>query len=509
MGRTWSAVGRTVLVGTCVGALLAAACGPSTAAPSGNVQQSASLRLAYESMVALERTQRGDDAANQQADGNQPGEGTTTASTRPTSNPAQPSKSAQPGQPAEPVHPANAACGAVTLGASPSSPQFVGVTVVLTGAATGCSSPEFEFWILPPGGKWAVLQSFSPNATASWHTAALAAGTYDFDAWGRQAGSGDQNVHISRIASYNLQASAVCTSVAWNAPTLPSPQSPGVLVGLSGTASGCASPLYQFWIQPAGGAWAILRAYSPSSAAMWDTTGLLTGSYNFDIWVKHSGSTAAWEAHTLPLPAYTLQPAAPCSSSTWKTPIPLAPQAPGTLVTLSGVAGGCPNPQYQFWIQPPGGAWAILQPYGSSSTAVWNTAGATTGTYLFDIWAKQLGSSASWEAHISPNPTDLLQAGSPCTSSTLAFNPASPATAGTSIQLNANSSGCPNPLYEFWVLAPGGAWTILQGYSPSATATWNTPLTTGTYLFDVWVKQAGNAGDWEAHIAPNPTYTLV
>jgi hypothetical protein len=381
--------------------------------------------------------------------------------------------------------------------------------VVLTGTAPGCPSPEFEFWILPPSGAWSVLQSFGPSSTASWHTAGLTPGTYDFDVWARQAGSGDQeDIHISRIARYSLQASAVCTSVAWNAPTLPSPQSPGVLVGLSGTASGCASPLYQFWVQPAGGAWAILKPYSPSSAAMWDTTGLVTGTYNFDIWVKQSGSTADWEAHTSPLLTYTLQPASPCSTSTWNTPSPAAPQAPGTLVTLSGVAGGCPNPQYQFWIQPPGGAWVILQPFGSSSTAVWNTTGAATGTYLFDIWVKQLGSSALWEAAISPNPTYLLQTGPACTSSTLAFNPASPSKAGTSIQLTATSSGCPNPTYEFWVQAPGGAWTILQGYSPSATATWNTPLGTGTYLFDVWVKQAGNAGDWEAHIAPNPTYTL-
>jgi hypothetical protein len=73
--------------------------------------------------------------------------------------------------------------------------------------------------------------------------------------------------------------------------------------------------------------------------------------------------------------------------------------------------------------------------------------------------------------------------------------------------LTATSSGCPNPTYEFWVQAPGGAWTILQGYSPSATATWSA-TGPGTYLFDVWVKQSGNAGDWEAHIAPNPTYTL-
>jgi hypothetical protein len=243
---------------------------------------------------------------------------------------------------------------------------------------------------------------------------------------------------------------------------------------------------------------------------MWDTTGLVTGTYSFDIWAKQSGSTADWEAHTSPNPTYILQPAAPCNSVTWNAPNPAAPQAPGTSITLGGVAGGCPSPQYQFWIQPPGGAWVILQAYSTSSTAVWNTGGGATGNYLFDIWAKQLGSSASWEAHITPNPTYLLQTGTPCTSATLTFNPASPIKAGaSSIQLTATSSGCPNPIYQFWVQAPGGVWTILQGYSSSSTATWSTTgLAPGTYLFDAWVKQSGNSPQWEAHISPNPTFTL-
>ena len=506
MGQAWSAVGRKVLVGTCVGALLAAACGPSAAAPSGSVQQSISTSQAYAQMVAAQERVLADGGENKSASDKEQPVGTKPVAGK---DPKEPDAGKEPVKPTQHGDPN---CGAVTLGASPSSPENVGVTVVLTGAAPSCPRPEFEFWILPPGGKWSVLQPFSPNATATWHTAGLALGTYDFDVWAKQGGSNDQQaVHISGIARYVLQqAPTVCTSVAWNAPSLPSPQSPGSKVGLSGTASGCASPLYEFWIQPSGGLWAILQPYSSSSAATWDTTGLVTGTYNFDIWVKHSGSAADWEAHTSPNPTYTLQPAAPCSSVTWNTPNPAAPQAPGTQITIGGVAGGCPNPQYQFWIQPPGGSWAILQAYSSTSAAVWNTTGAATGTYLFDIWVEQLGSSASWEAHISPNPTYLLQTGSPCTSSTLAFNPASPSKAGTSsIQLTATSSGCPNPTYQFWVQAPGGAWTILQGYSTSASATWSTTgLAPGTYLFDVWVKQAGNPADWEAHISPNPTYTL-
>jgi hypothetical protein len=140
---------------------------------------------------------------------------------------------------------------------------------------------------------------------------------------------------------------------------------------------------------------------------------------------------------------------------------------------------------------------------------VWNTGGSATGSYQFDIWVRQLGSSASYEAHISPNPTYTLQTGAPCTSVTLGFNPTSPRAAGTSVQLSAAATGCPNPEYEFWVQAPGGQWTMLQGYGAGSTVTWNTTgLAPGTYLFDVWVRQSGSTAQYEAHIAPNPTYTL-
>ena len=123
---------------------------------------------------------------------------------------------------------------------------------------------------------------------------------------------------------------------------------------------------------------------------------------------------------------------------------------------------------------------------------------------------KQSGSSASWEAHLSPNPTYVLQAGPPCTAVTWnAPSPPSPQAAGASVTFSATASGCPDAIYEFWIQTPGGAWTILQGYSSNATVVWNTTgLAPGTYYFDVWVREAGSSADWEAHLVPNPTYTI-
>jgi hypothetical protein len=282
-----------------------------------------------------------------------------------------------------------------------------------------------------------------------------------------------------------------------------------VQVTFSATASGCPSPRYQFWVQPPGGAWQVLQAYSAAPTATWNTSGLSGGNYLFDVWAKQSDSPASWDTHLSPNPTYQLQSGPACTSVSWNAPSPASPQAPGAQVTLSATASGCASPQYQFWVQPPGGTWTILQTYGAASTATWNTSGLAGGTYIFDVWAKQSGSSASYETHLSATPTYVLQTGAPCTGVTLTFNPPSPSTAGTAVQLNAVASGCPTPQYQFWILAPGGTWTVVQAYSSSSTFTWNTAgLPPGTYLFDVWVKQAGSSASWEAHISPNPSYTL-
>ncbi len=401
-------------------------------------------------------------------------------------------------------------CSAVTWNPpSPPSPQTPGVQVTLSGTASGCPNPVYEFWMQPPGGAWTTLQAYSSSASVVWNTTGQPAGTYLFDIWTKQSGSSASwEAHLSPNPTYALQAPPPCTAVSWNPPSPASPQTLGVQVTLSGTASGCPNPVYEFWVQPPGGSWTILQAYSPSSSVTWNTAGLTAGTYLFDIWTKQSGSSASWEAHVSPNPTYALQSGPPCTSVTMSAS-PASPQALGAQVTLSGTAGGCSNPLYQFWIQAPGGSWTILQAYSSSSSVVWSTAGQPTGIYLFDVWAKQSGSSATWEAHISPNPTYTLQAGPPCTGVTMGTNPTSPQSRGVQVTLSGTASGCPNPVYEFWIQPPGGSWAILQAYSSSSSVVWNTTgQPTGTYLFDVWVKQSGSSASWEAHISPNPTYTL-
>jgi len=76
---------------------------------------------------------------------------------------------------------------------------------------------------------------------------------------------------------------------------------------------------------------------------------------------------------------------------------------------------------------------------------------------------------------------------------TLTPSPASPQTAGATVGFTAaGSGGTGSYQYQFWVLPPGGSWSLKQDYSSTATWSWSTTsLAAGTYQVCVWVRTAG------------------
>jgi hypothetical protein len=209
-----------------------------------------------------------------------------------------------------------------------------------------------------------------------------------------------------------------------------------------------------------------------------------------------------------------------CTSVT-NSAAPASPQLPGTSVTFTASAVGCPNPLYQFWILPPGGSWTIGQAYSTTATFNWNTTGLPAGAYHYTVWVRDSGSAGtstnslgSFDTY-SPSTAYTLTT-TPCTSVTEAAAPPSTATTSSTVTFTASASGCGHPLYQFWILVPGSStWQIAQPYSTSATFTWNTiGLRGGTYRYTVWVRDASSAGtstnslgSFDAY-SPATTYTL-
>jgi hypothetical protein len=82
-----------------------------------------------------------------------------------------------------------AACISTTLTTDKSSPQTAGTTIVLTGSATCTGTPQYRFWVRPPGGAWGIARDYSATATFSWTTTGNPAGIYGLEVDVLNAGS--------------------------------------------------------------------------------------------------------------------------------------------------------------------------------------------------------------------------------------------------------------------------------------------------------------------------------
>jgi hypothetical protein len=186
-------------------------------------------------------------------------------------------------------------CTGVSTSATPVSPQLSGTSVAITASATGCPNPRYQFWLLPPGGKWQLAQAYSASGVFNWTTSGKAKGAYQFSVWARDLSStgmagntlGRWDVHAGR--SYTL-ASKPCTGVTTSA-SPSSPQPAGTAITITASATGCPHPQYQFWVLAPGGTWQIAQAYSASSILNWDTGGKPKGTYTFSVWARDASST--------------------------------------------------------------------------------------------------------------------------------------------------------------------------------------------------------------------------
>jgi hypothetical protein len=281
-------------------------------------------------------------------------------------------------------------CSGMSASAAPPSSATAGTLVTVTGTASGCANPRYQFYLLPPGGTWTLVQAYSPSNTFSWNTAGSPAGSYRFSVWARDASSSSSYDAFSAF-QYTLTTTACSAMSASAAP--PTTAGVGTTVMVSGSATGCPTPLYQFWLLPPGGSWFVAQPYSPSNTLSWNTAGKAAGSYRFSVWARDAGSGSAYDAFSAFQYALTVSPCTGMSA----TASPPNTATRGTTVTITGSASGCPNALYEFWMLPPGGTWTLVKAYSASTTFTWNSTNQPAGSYRFSVWARDAGSSSSYD----------------------------------------------------------------------------------------------------------------
>ena len=407
------------------------------------------------------------------------------------------------------------ACRAVTLSANPSSPQPVGTAITVTAIASGCPSPNplYEFWILRPGSStWQLARSYSASPAFTWNTSGVPSGVYRISVFARDAaGSGLYSNSFGRYDTFNAGEYLTLKSTSCTGVSLSASPAAAAMVGttfsFAATASGCPNPLYQFWIlNPASNKWLLAQSSGPSATYSWNTTGNAAGTYRFSVLVRDAASAglhidsfgsydAFYAGH------YTVLTPGCAGANVSAAPAGAVPA--GTIVGISSTASGCrnPGPLHELWMLAPGSAsWQLVEGYSANSTLSWNTAGKAAGTYRFSAWVHDASNSGVYSTTLGRydafNANLFVTVTPVCSGVTLTTSPLSPARAGVSVTLSSRASGCPHPLFRFWILPPGSSvWQLVRDYSTTPTFVWTTTgKPAGTYEFCVWARDASSPG---------------
>ncbi len=326
-------------------------------------------------------------------------------------------------------------CYGASIGANPSSPSLAGTPVTLT-ATAGCPDPNpvyqffvmppgassyqvaqpysssatfawntsgYQFFVMPPGASsYQVAQPYSSSATFAWNTSGLFPGVYRIALWARDANSTGQfgnsygTFDTSGEITYTVTTNP-CSAVSLS-PAPASPSKVGTAVTLTAHASACPSSLYQFWILPPGASsFTQAQAYSTSATFNWDSTNKAPGAYVFAVWARDSSSPGTYGNSLGRFDASSTSPysVTTCSSVNLAAAPTATSVTAGTSLTYTATATGCPNanPVYQFWTLAPGAnSWTIAQPYSTTNTMTWSTAGKTTGGWQVAVWLRDASS---------------------------------------------------------------------------------------------------------------------
>jgi hypothetical protein len=383
--------------------------------------------------------------------------------------------------------------GVSSLTANPPGPVSTNTNVTWTATTSGGTGPySYLFWLFN-GTSWTLGRDW--GASNSWTWTPLVGGSYAVQVWVRNAGSSAPYDAWLQSGSFVVNGPLPLNVTSFTSnQAFPIPQ--GTPVTWTTTASGGTGPYtYKLWIYN-GTTWTVGRDWGASNAFTW-TPGS-PGTYFFQVWARNAGSSAAYDAFSQYGPYEVTGPASVTATSLVADRV--FPVPAGTPVTWTGVARGGTAPySYLFWVYN-GSSWSIGQDWSSSSTWTWVPPAA--GTYQFQMWVRNAGSSNAFDTYISAGPA-AIGASTPLSVTSLSITSPLPVKVGTPTTLTAAATGGLGPYtYKFWVYN-GSSWSVGQDWSASSTFDW-LPSTAGSYSFQVWVRNAGSVTPLDASGALGP-----
>ncbi|MBN1607863.1 MAG: beta-galactosidase trimerization domain-containing protein, partial [Polyangiaceae bacterium] len=171
----------------------------------------------------------------------------------------------------------------------------------------------------------------------------------------------------------------------------------GSLVQVNARATCPGEAEYEFWVDPPGGPWTGLQAWSSAATLVWDTTDAAQGTYELRVRARHAGRTS-YDAQAQS--TYTLT--TPCTEATLEASR-ASPTHVGLRLNLVAGANGCPSPDFEFRIRRAGGSWEVIRSWAAQNVYALGSAGLEPGLYEFEVRARDASSVQDYDAVASVN----------------------------------------------------------------------------------------------------------
>ena len=229
---------------------------------------------------------------------------------------------------------------------------------------------------------------------------------------------------------------------------------------------------------------------------------LTAGSHQISASITDSAAVTITQSRTV-----TVNPDSGVITDVVLTTTPASPQIDGTQVTLTGQASGGDGPyEYKFRYKGPatGFTWQVLQDWSSTSSVVWDST-ADRGKNKLQVKARTQGTN---QVVVKQKVTYKIESLAPATEVILTSSDPGPVTAGTVITLTGQGSGGDGVYdYKFQVKGPatGDVWQLLQNWSATSSATWDTTSYPGSHKLRV---KARNSGSVDSPVKDKLTITV-
>lgn len=373
--------------------------------------------------------------------------------------------------------------------ASAAAPLLIGTPVTWTAIGTSTAGPvEYKFMLFREQSGWAIAQDYSSARTFTWAPGWGDIGKAAVQVWVRAVGSTAPYEAWTGTNLIDVTASTVTLTADTG---FPSP--PGQPITWAAAAASASAPLeYRFvMLDMSTSIWSVVREYNSSNQLTWIPPH--AGKFGLQVWVRRVTSTAIYETWA-GTGEFEIKPS-PLSVTAIDTNKKL-PALVGTAITWTAkTVGGTAGPlQFKFLrYSAQTGSWRLVQDYSTARTYSWTPTWGDEGSHVIQVWVRNAGSSASYDAWLGTGTFEIQPAALQLT--TDAVFPVPP---------TANvlwKAEVPDPSasleYSFYLYNRGnGGWSLARPYNGNNTFNW-TPGTAGTYALQVWARRAGSSAQYD------------